>query len=201
MATKNNVIEKILLPTVKNIIVVASGKGGVGKSTVSAGLALALARDGRKVGLMDADIYGASIPLLTGTEGFKPLMLQVGDTPRMTPAEKWGIKIQSIAYFIEEKAAMWRGPMASNTLMQLVEQTAWGELDYLVIDLPPGTGDIQLSLFQRLNITGALVVTSPQSISVSDAAKAVELIVHEQFKIPIMGVVENMSWFTPVAHP
>lgn len=199
----NKGISKIALPGVQNIIAVASGKGGVGKSTVSAGLALALARDGYKVGIMDADIYGPSIPLLTGTQGFKPMTLELGGgtTPQITTAEKYGIKIQSIGYFISDKAALWRGPMASNTLMQLVEQSAWCRLDYLIIDLPPGTGDIQLSIFQRMTLSGAIVVTTPQTISVTDASKAAEMIRNDAYTIPLLGVVENMSWFSPAPHP
>lgn len=201
MAT-NKATEKINLSGVAKIIVVASGKGGVGKSTISAGLAFALARNGKKVGLMDADIYGPSIPLLTDTIGFKPLTIEIGGTtPQITTAEKNGVKIQSIGYFIDDKAAMWRGPMASNTLMQLIEQSAWCRLDYLIIDLPPGTGDIQLSIFQKLHITGAIIVTTPQTISVTDASKAAEMISNEAFQIPILGIVENMSWFSPLSEP
>lgn len=199
---KNKTMEKIAIPGVSKIIVVASGKGGVGKSTISAGLAYALARKGLKVGLMDADIYGPSIPLLTNTEGFKPLSIELGGTtPQITTADSQGVKVQSIGYFIDNKAAMWRGPMASNTLMQLIEQSAWCRLDYLIIDLPPGTGDIQLSIFSKLHITGAIIVTTPQTISVSDASKAAEMITNEAFNIPILGIVENMSWFSPLSQP
>lgn len=199
----NTTIKKIKLAGVSNIIAIASGKGGVGKSTVSAGLALALSRKCYKVGLMDADVYGPSIPLLTETIGFKPLPIESdGKSPQITPAEKHRIKIQSIGYFIDEKkAAIWRGPMASNTLMQLIEETAWCKLDFLIIDFPPGTGDIQLSIMQQLDITGAIIVTTPQTIAVTDATKAIEMISNDAFSIPILGIVENMSWFTPILHP
>jgi len=157
-----DIIKKINLPGISKIIVIASGKGGVGKSTITTGIANALVRRGKKVGIMDADIYGPSIPLLTGTIGFKPITLEIGGTtPQITTAEKNGIKVQSIGFFIENKAALWRGPMASNTLMQLIEQSAWCRLDYLLIDLPPGTGDIQISIFQKLYVNGAIIITTP----------------------------------------
>lgn len=194
--------EKIKLPTVKNIIVVASGKGGVGKSTVSANLAIALARNGMKVALVDADIYGPSIPTMFGIKDEQPAVSALGDKEQMMPIEKYGVKIISIGFFIKpNQGLIWRGPMAANAIKQLLETTVWGDIDYMVIDFPPGTGDIQLTIAQSLNISGAIVVTTPQEIALADARKAASMFGTLGIEIPVVGVVENMSWFTPKQHP
>lgn len=194
--------EKINLPDVKNIIVIASGKGGVGKSTVSANLAIALARQGLKVGLMDADLYGPSIPRMFGIEDEKPEMTAIADKEMMYPIEKYGVKIMSVGFLITKgQGLIWRGPLAAKGLMQLFENTYWDLIDYLIVDFPPGTGDIQLSTVQNLNITGAIIVTTPQEIALSDARKAASLFENTEVNIPILGIVENMSWFTPKEHP
>jgi len=194
--------EKINLPEVKNIIVIASGKGGVGKSTVSANLAIALARQGFKVGLMDADLYGPSIPRMFGIENEKLEMTASADKEMMYPVERYGVKIMSVGFLIaKEQGLIWRGPLAAKGLMELFENTFWGEIDYLVVDFPPGTGDIQLSTVQNINISGAIMVTTPQEIALNDARKAASLFVNTDVNIPILGVVENMAWFTPKEHP
>lgn len=194
--------EKIKLTTVKNIIVVASGKGGVGKSTVSANLAIALARNGMKVALVDADIYGPSIPTMFGIKDEQPAVSALGDKEQMMPIEKYGVKIISIGFFIKpNQGLIWRGPMAANAIKQLLETTVWGDIDYMVIDFPPGTGDIQLTIAQSLNISGAIVVTTPQEIALADARKAASMFGTLGIEIPVVGVVENMSWFTPKQHP
>jgi ATP-binding protein involved in chromosome partitioning len=194
--------EKLSLPDVKNIIVIASGKGGVGKSTVSANLAVALARQGYKVALVDADIYGPSIPKMFGIENEKPEGTAIGDKEMMLPVEKYGVKIMSAGFFIEKNQGLiWRGPLAGKALVQLFENTYWGEIDYLLVDFPPGTGDIQLSTIQNLEVTGAIMVTTPQEIALNDARKAASLFLNPDVNIPILGVVENMSWFTPAEHP
>ncbi|MDD3877617.1 MAG: Mrp/NBP35 family ATP-binding protein [Bacteroidales bacterium] len=194
--------EKINLPTVKNIIVVASGKGGVGKSTVSSNLAVALARKGLKTALVDADIYGPSIPRMFGVENAAPTVEKIDDKDVMFPIEKYGVKIMSIGFFIaQSQGLIWRGPMASGAIQQLFENTVWGEIDYMVIDFPPGTGDIQLTTVQKLSITGAIIVTTPQEIALNDARKAANMFSNKGINVPILGVVENMSWFTPKAHP
>ena len=194
--------EKIKLPTVKNIIVVASGKGGVGKSTVSANLAIALARNGMKVALVDADIYGPSIPTMFGINNEQPPVSVAGDKEQILPIEKYGVKIISIGFFIKpNQGLIWRGPMAANAIKQLLETTVWGDIDYMVIDFPPGTGDIQLTIAQSLNISGAIVVTTPQEIALADARKAASMFGTLGIEIPVVGVVENMSWFTPKQHP
>ncbi len=194
--------EKIILPDVKNIIVVASGKGGVGKSTVSANLAIALARQGLKVGLMDADLYGPSIPRMFGIEDEKLEVTAFGDKEMMFPIERFGVKIMSVGFLIAKgQGLIWRGPLAAKALIQLYETTFWDAIDYLIVDFPPGTGDIQLSTVQNLNISGAIMVTTPQEIALADARKAASLFVNSDVNIPILGVVENMSWFTPKEHP
>ncbi len=194
--------EKISLPGVKNIIVVASGKGGVGKSTVSVNLAIALARNGFKVGLVDADIYGPSVPRMFGMEQVVPEVTVMGNKEVMFPVEKYGVKMISIGFFVgKSQSLIWRGPMAANAITQLCENTQWNDLDYLVIDFPPGTGDIQLSLVQKLALTGAVIVTTPQEIALNDARKAASMFSNPDLKVPILGVVENMSWFTPTQHP
>lgn len=194
--------EKVELNGVKNIIVVASGKGGVGKSTVSANLAINLARNGFKTALVDADIFGPSIPRMFGIENAQPDVTHLGDKEVMFPIEKFGVKIMSIGFFIKKNQGLiWRGPMAANAIMQLFENTVWGDIDYMVVDFPPGTSDIQLTTVQRLNITGSVIVTTPQKIALNDARKAASLFNNPDIKVPIWGIVENMAWFTPSAHP
>lgn len=193
---------KALLPGVKNIIAVVSGKGGVGKSTVSANLALALAQGGARVGLMDADIYGPSMPIMFGIRGERPLMVQAEGKDRIVPIDKYGISIISMGLLVDEKSAVvWRGPMASSAIRQFVSDVHWGELDYLVIDMPPGTGDIHLTLVQTVPVTGAIVVTTPQDVALADAKKAIAMFGQAQIKVPIIGLVENMAWFTPAELP
>ncbi len=190
------------LKGVQNIIAVASGKGGVGKSTVAANLAVALAQKGYRVGLVDTDIYGPSIPMLFGAESDRPEMTGSGDNARMLPLEKFGVKFLSIGLFIEpDKALIWRGPMAGNAVKQLFTEAEWGELDYMVLDLPPGTGDIPLTLVQSFPINGAVIVTTPQQMAISDVRKAASMFKQNQIKVPILGVVENMAWFTPAELP
>jgi ATP-binding protein involved in chromosome partitioning len=191
-----------VLPGVKNIITVISGKGGVGKSTVAANLALALSQQGAKVGLMDADIYGPSIPIMFGVRGQRPLMMDVDGKDKIVPLEQYGIKLISIGLLVDEKSAVvWRGPMASSAIKQFVTDVHWGELDYLVIDMPPGTGDIHLTLVQTIPVTGAVVVTTPQEVALVDAKKAIAMFAQAQIKVPIIGLVENMAWFTPAELP
>lgn len=193
---------KSVLPNVKNIIAVVSGKGGVGKSTVSANLAIALAQGGAKVGLMDADIYGPSVPMMFGVRGERPKMQEVDGKGMIVPMEKFGIKFMSIGLLVNEKdAIVWRGPMASSAIKQFVTDVLWGDLDYLVIDMPPGTGDIHLTLVQTVPVTGAIVVTTPQDIALADAKKAVAMFGQAQIKVPIIGLVENMAYFTPAELP
>jgi ATP-binding protein involved in chromosome partitioning len=190
------------LPNVKNIIAVGSGKGGVGKSTVSVNLALALAKDGAKVGLMDADIYGPSIPIMLGIKGERPLMKEVDGKGMIVPIDVMGIKAMSIGLLIDDRqAVVWRGPMASSALKQFVTDVLWGELDYLIIDLPPGTGDIHLTMVQTIPVTGAVIVTTPQEVALADAKKAIMMFDGPQIKVPILGVVENMAYFTPAELP
>lgn len=194
--------EKISLPTVKHIITVASGKGGVGKSTVSANLAIALVRQGYKVALVDADIFGPSIPIMFGIEDAQPEVVSEGEKDTMFPIEKFGVKIMSIGFFIKRNQGLiWRGPMAANAITQLLENTHWGDIDYMVIDFPPGTSDIQLTTVQKLTLSGALLVTTPQEVALNDARKAASLFNNKDLEVPILGVVENMSWFTPKPHP
>lgn len=193
---------KDVLPGVKNIIAVASGKGGVGKSTVAVNLALGLAAQGATVGLMDADIYGPSIPIMMGIRDERPKMTEVNGKGMIVPIEKYGIKTMSIGLLIDEKqAVIWRGPMASSALKQFVTDVLWGELDYLVIDLPPGTGDVHLTIAQTIPVTGAVIVSTPQAVAAADARKAVMMFKQEHIKIPILGVVENMAYFTPAELP
>lgn len=192
-----------LLPNVKNIIAVVSGKGGVGKSTVSANLAIALAQGGAKVGLMDADIYGPSVPIMFGVRDQRPMMMDLGQEKGMiVPLEKYGIKLMSIGLLVDEKSAIvWRGPMASSAIRQFVTEVYWDELDYLIIDMPPGTGDIHLTLVQTVPVTGVVVVTTPQEVALADAKKAIAMFGQAQIKVPIIGMVENMSYFTPAELP
>ncbi len=192
-----------VLPKVRNIIAVVSGKGGVGKSTVAANLALALSQGGAKVGLMDADIYGPSVPIMFGVRGERPLMIDVGgEKPMIAPLEKYGIKLISIGLLVDEKnAVVWRGPMASSAIRQFITDVYWDELDYLVIDMPPGTGDIHLTLMQTVPVTGAVIVTTPQDVALADARKGIAMFGQAQLNVPIIGLVENMSYFTPAELP
>lgn len=191
-----------ILAGVKNIIAVVSGKGGVGKSTVSSNLALALAQGGAKVGLMDADIYGPSQHIMFGVRGERPLMREVDGKGMIVPIEKFGIKMMSIGLLIDEKqAVVWRGPMVSSAIRQFVSEVDWGELDYLVIDMPPGTGDIHLTIVQTVPVTGVIVVTTPQTVALADAKKGIAMFGQAQLKVPVIGLVENMSYFTPAELP
>ena len=200
--TSNRTDPKTLLSGVKNIIAVVSGKGGVGKSTVSANLALALAANGAKVGLMDADIYGPSQHIMFGIRGERPMMKDNGGKGLIVPIEKFGIKVMSIGLLIDEKqAVVWRGPMVSSAIKQFVSEVDWGELDYLIIDMPPGTGDIHLTIVQTVPVTGVIVVTTPQTIALADAKKGIAMFSQAQLKVPIIGLVENMSYFTPEELP
>ena len=190
------------LPGVKNIIGVSSGKGGVGKSTVASNLAVSLAQLGYKVGLLDADIFGPSVPKMFGVEDEQLYMQEIDGKNRIIPLEKYGVKLLSIGFVVDkEKAVLWRGAMASNALKQLITDAAWGDLDYFVIDMPPGTSDIHLTLVQTLGITGAIVVTTPQEVALADARKGVSMFLGNQVNVPVLGIVENMSWFTPASHP
>ncbi len=191
-----------LLPDVKQIILVASGKGGVGKSTVAANLAISLAREGLTTGLLDADLYGPSSPILFGLEGMKPEIKKNDNKSHIVPIEKYGVKIMSIGLLTNKEDAMiWRGPMASKTLKQIITDTLWGTLDVLVIDMPPGTGDICITLVQDLKQAQALVVITPQQLAVADGRKAISMFNHPTLMMPVMGIIENMSWFTPKTHP
>lgn len=195
--------EGAVLPKVKNIIAVVSGKGGVGKSTVSANLALALSQGGAKVGLLDADIYGPSVPIMFGVRGERPMMIDVGaEKPMIAPLERYGIKLISIGLLVDEKnAVVWRGPMASSAIRQFITDVYWDELDYLVVDMPPGTGDIHLTLMQTVPVTGAVIVTTPQDVALADAKKGIAMFGQAQLNVPIIGLVENMSYFTPAELP
>lgn len=191
-----------MLKGVKNIIAVASGKGGVGKSTVAANLAVALSRSGARVGLLDADIYGPSMPLMFNLEGSQPMGREVDGKTKIIPIEQYGIKILSIGFFVKpEQALIWRGVMATNVLNQLINDADWGEIDYFIVDLPPGTGDIHLTLVQTLPVTGAVIVTTPQEVALADARKAFSMFQQKDINVPILGLIENMSWFTPEELP
>ena len=191
-----------VLPGVKNIIAVVSGKGGVGKSTVAANLALALAQGGAQVGLMDADIYGPSVPIMFGVRGERPMMTEKDGKGLIVPLERYGIKLLSIGLLVDEKSAVvWRGPMVSNAVRQFVTDVFWGELDYLVIDMPPGTGDIHLTIMQTAPVTGVVVVTTPQDVALADAKKGIAMFSQAGMNVPIIGLVENMSYFTPAELP
>ncbi len=191
-----------VLPGVKNIIAVSSGKGGVGKSTVAANLAVALAAEGYSVGLLDADIFGPSIPKMFGLENTELYMHEVDGRNLIIPAENYGVKVLSIGFVIDAgSAAVWRGAMASNALRQLIEQADWGELDYFLIDMPPGTSDIHLTLVQTLALTGTVVVTTPQEVALADARKGIAMFRDAKINVPVLGLVDNMAWFTPEAHP
>ena len=201
-ANKPMELGKEMLSQVKHVIGIASGKGGVGKSTVAVNLAVALARQGYKVGLADADVYGPSVPTMTGTEGTTPMAEEIDGKEEIIPIEKYGVKWMSIGYFAgRDQALIWRGPMASSALKQLLLQVKWGELDFLLVDMPPGTGDIHLSLMQDVGIEGAVVVTTPQNVALADVEKCVSMFRSEGINRPILGIVENMAWFTPAEHP
>ncbi len=191
-----------ILPDVKNIIAVFSGKGGVGKSTVSSNLAISLAKLGYRVGLLDADIHGPSMPKMFGVEDERPYMEEFDGKEMIVPIEKYGVKLLSIGFFVDpENALVWRGAMASNALKQLITDAHWGELDYFVMDLPPGTGDIHLTLVQTMGITGAVAVTTPQDVALADARKGVNMFTGDKVNVPVLGLVENMAWFTPAELP
>lgn len=191
-----------ILEGVKNIVAVFSGKGGVGKSTVSANLAISLAKQGYKVGLLDADIFGPSIPLMFGCEDYRPMLEKVGDKEWVSPIEVYGVKLISIGFFVDKNnPIIWRGAMASNAIKQLLTETYWGELDYLLIDMPPGTSDIHITLVQTIGITGAVVVTTPQQVAIADAVKGMAMFADDKINVPILGLIENMAWFTPKELP
>ena len=195
-------MERPVLPHVKNIIAVASGKGGVGKSTVAVNLSVALANTGAKVGLIDADIFGPSIPKMFGAEGEHPVGEKIEGREVINPIEKYGVKFLSIGFFVDnESALIWRGPMASNALKQLITEGNWGELDYLLIDLPPGTSDIHLTLVQSVPVTGAVIVTTPQDVALIDVIRGTNMFQSKSINVPVLGLIENMSWFTPAELP
>ncbi|MGA1378329.1 MAG: Mrp/NBP35 family ATP-binding protein [Chitinophagaceae bacterium] len=200
--TSKRVDAGAVLPQVKNIIAVFSGKGGVGKSTIAANLALALSQGGAKVGLMDADIYGPSVPIMFGVRGERPMMKEVNGKGMIVPLERFGIKLMSIGLLVDEKnAVVWRGPMASSAVKQFVTDVHWENLDYLVIDMPPGTGDIHLTLLQTVPVTGAVIVTTPQDVALADAKKGIAMFGQAQLNVPLIGLVENMSYFSPAELP
>ena len=191
-----------MLPQVKNVIAVSSGKGGVGKSTVSANLAIALARLGYKVGLLDTDIFGPSMPKMFDVEDARPYAVDVDGRKLIEPVEKFGVKLLSIGFFVNsDTATLWRGGMASNALKQLIADANWGDLDYFILDTPPGTSDIHLTLLQTLAITGAVIVSTPQSVALADARKGIDMYQNDKVNVPILGMVENMAWFTPAELP
>ena len=194
--------EQASVSKVKNIIAISSGKGGVGKSTVAVNLAVAVAKTGAQVGLIDADIFGPSIPKMLGTEGVKPEVIKDDDLELIQPVEKYGVKHLSIGYFVNPNDALvWRGPMATNALRQLIHHGSWGELDYLLIDLPPGTSDIHLTLVQEVALTGAVIVSTPQDVALADAIKGISMFTGKSVNVPVLGLVENMAWFTPEELP
>lgn len=193
-----NVIKGKSIPGIQNIIAVASGKGGVGKSTVTANLAVTLAKMGFKVGVLDADIYGPSMPIMFDVELERPLAVTIDGKSKMRPVENYGVKMLSIGFFTKpDQAVVWRGPMASKALNQMIFDAAWGELDFMLIDLPPGTGDIHLSIMQSLPITGAVVLSTPQNVALADAKKGVAMFQQESINVPVLGIIENMAYFTP----
>jgi ATP-binding protein involved in chromosome partitioning len=197
-----NVIKGKAIPGIQNIVAVASGKGGVGKSTVTANLAVTLAKMGFKVGVLDADIYGPSIPIMFDVENERPLAVNVDGKSKMKPVENYGVKVLSIGFFTQpNQAVVWRGPMAAKALNQMIFDAHWGELDFMLIDLPPGTGDIHLSIMQSLPITGAVVVSTPQNVALADAKKGVAMFQQESINVPVLGIIENMAYFTPEELP
>ena len=190
------------LPQVKNVIAIASGKGGVGKSTVTSNLAVALAKAGYLVGLLDADIFGPSVPIMFQTEDARPVLEKINGKDKIIPVEKYGVKMLSIGYFVNpDDALIWRGAMATNAIRQLINDGNWGELDYLLIDLPPGTSDIHLTIVQTVGITGAVIVSTPQNVALADAVKGVSMFQSKNIQVPVLGLVENMAWFTPAELP
>ena len=199
MAPKSDSVENL---RAAQVIAIHSGKGGVGKSTISANLAIALAKMGYKVGLLDADIHGPSIPKMFHTEGCRPVSTPVNGRNLIEPIEQYGVKMLSIGFFVDpQQAVVWRGGMASNAIKQLIQDANWGELDYFLIDLPPGTSDIHLTLVQHLHLTGAIVVTTPQPVALVDARKGVDMFLNEKINVPVLGLIENMAWFTPAELP
>ncbi len=199
---KTNEIKGKPIPGIQNIIAVASGKGGVGKSTVTANLAVTLSKMGFKVGVLDADIYGPSIPIMFDVASERPLSVNIDGKSKMKPVENYGVKILSIGFFTKpDQAVIWRGPMASKALNQMIFDAAWGELDFLLLDLPPGTGDIHLSIMQALPITGSVVVSTPQNVALADAKKGVAMFQQESINVPVLGIIENMAYFTPAELP
>lgn len=191
-----------VLPGVKNIVAVASGKGGVGKSTVAVNLAVALARSGSKVGLIDADVYGPSVPKMFRVEGQRPQARTEDGVEWIVPIEKYGVKLLSVGFFVNpEDAVVWRGPMATSALKQLITQGDWGDLDYLLIDLPPGTGDVHLTMVQEVPVTGVVIVSTPQEVALADVIKGIHMFTGDKIDVPVLGLVENMSWFTPEELP
>ena len=199
MAPKSDSVENL---RANQVIAIHSGKGGVGKSTISANLAITLAKMGYRVGLLDADIHGPSIPKMFHTEGCRPISTPVNGRNLIEPIEQYGVKMLSIGFFVDpQQAVVWRGGMASNAIKQLIQDANWGELDYFLIDLPPGTSDIHLTLVQHLHLTGAIVVTTPQPVALVDARKGVDMFLNEKINVPVIGLVENMAWFTPAELP
>ena len=197
-----NLIKGKSIPGIKNIIAVASGKGGVGKSTITANLAVTLSKMGYKVGVLDADIYGPSIPMMFDVVNERPLSTTIDGKSKMKPLENYGVKVLSIGFFTSpEQAVIWRGPMASKALNQLIFDAAWGHLDYMLIDLPPGTGDIHLSIMQSMPITGAVVVSTPQAVALADARRGVSMFQQDNIQVPVLGIIENMAYFTPEELP
>ena len=197
-----NIIKGKSIPGIQNIIAIASGKGGVGKSTVTSNLAVTLSQMGFRVGVLDADIYGPSIPIMFDVQNKKPLAVNIDGKSKMKPVENYGVKILSIGFFTKpDQAVVWRGPMAAKALNQMIFDADWGELDFLLIDLPPGTGDIHLSIMQALPITGAVVVSTPQNIALADARKGVAMFQQESINVPVLGIIENMAYFTPEELP
>jgi ATP-binding protein involved in chromosome partitioning len=195
-------MERPVLPGVKNIVAIASGKGGVGKSTVAVNLAVALANTGARVGLIDADIFGPSVPKMFGVEDVRPAGEKVDGRDMIVPVEKFGVKFLSIGFFVDSNSAIiWRGPMASNALKQLIMDALWGELDYMLIDLPPGTSDIHLTMVQTLPVTGAVIVTTPQDVALADVIRGTSMFQSKSVDVPVLGLVENMAWFTPAELP
>ena len=199
MVPKSDSVENL---RANQVIAIHSGKGGVGKSTISANLAITLAKQGYKVGLLDADIHGPSIPKMFHTEGCRPVSTPVNGRNLIEPIEQYGVKMLSIGFFVDpQQAVVWRGGMASNAIKQLIQDANWGELDYFLIDLPPGTSDIHLTLVQHLHLTGAIVVTTPQPVALVDARKGVDMFLNEKINVPVLGLIENMAWFTPAELP
>ncbi len=201
VAMKKAEASQQILPNIKNIVAVVSGKGGVGKSTIAANLATGLAKKGLRVGIVDADIYGPSLPMMFDVQHYKPLSRVVNNKQLIVPAENYNVKLLSIGFFAElDQAVVWRGPMAVKALRQLIFDADWGDLDYLIIDTPPGTGDVHLSIVQNLPLTGVVVVTTPQPVALADAKKAIAMFKMENINVPVLGIIENMSWFSPKEH-